>query len=210
VNELKTIDIKGKDYVLVHERIKYFRAIYPGYALVTTPVRLDESYCVMKAEIFDHRGNIVATGYAREVNGDSYINKTSYVENCETSAWGRALANFGIGVDSSVASADEVMNAMQNQHRKNGNGNGQQTRAQNLSELMKQAHADYVKEHADDIPEHFVCDFDLFKTEVRAEVKKKFKTVDKLKEFAWTPESIKPFVDKVDITKALRETNADA
>jgi hypothetical protein len=42
----------------------------------------------------------------------SYINKTSYVENCETSAWGRALANFAIGVDASVASADEVANAI--------------------------------------------------------------------------------------------------
>lgn len=45
----------------------------------------------------------------------SYINKTSFVENCETSAWGRALANFAIGVDASVASADEVANAIKNQ-----------------------------------------------------------------------------------------------
>ena len=45
----------------------------------------------------------------------SFINKTSYVENCETSAWGRALANFGIGLGTSVASADEVANAIENQ-----------------------------------------------------------------------------------------------
>ncbi len=52
---------------------------------------------------------------AEEEKGSTFINKTSYVENCETSAWGRALANFGIGLETSVASADEVKNAIANQ-----------------------------------------------------------------------------------------------
>ena len=55
---------------------------------------------------------------AEEEKGSTFINKTSYVENCETSAWGRALANFGIGLDTSVASADEVQNAIANQEPK--------------------------------------------------------------------------------------------
>ena len=57
----------------------------------------------------------VASGYAHEKQNSSFINKTSFIENCETSAWGRCLGNFGIGVDESVASADEVANAINNQ-----------------------------------------------------------------------------------------------
>ena len=59
-----------------------------------------------------------ASGHAEERRGSSFINKTSYVENCETSAWGRALGNFGIGLDTSVASYDEVANAIKNQTTK--------------------------------------------------------------------------------------------
>ena len=51
---------------------------------------------------------------AEEIKGSTFINKTSYVENCETSAWGRALANFGIGLETAVASADEIQNAISN------------------------------------------------------------------------------------------------
>jgi hypothetical protein len=68
----------------------------------------------MKASIFNSEGVVIATGHAHETKGSSYINKTSHVEVCETSAWGRALGNFGIGIDSSVASADEVQNAIIN------------------------------------------------------------------------------------------------
>ena len=58
---------------------------------------------------------MLANGLAEESKGSTFINKTSYVENCETSAWGRALGNLGIGLDTSVASADEVKNAIANQ-----------------------------------------------------------------------------------------------
>ena len=54
---------------------------------------------------------------AEEEKGSTFINKTSYLENCETSAWGRALGNFGIGIDTSVASANEVGNAIANQSK---------------------------------------------------------------------------------------------
>ena len=70
---------------------------------------------MVKAEIKDSTGRLIASGIAEEFKGSSYINKTSYVENCETSAWGRALGNFGIGLDTSVASANEVLNAVSNQ-----------------------------------------------------------------------------------------------
>ena len=115
---LQTVDIKGKPYVLVNERVKAFRENYPGYSLVTSVVELTDKRVVMCAAINNPEGTTVATGYAYEESGSSFINKTSYIENCETSAWGRALANFGIGIDSSMCSADELGNALLNQERK--------------------------------------------------------------------------------------------
>ena len=114
---LQTIDIKGKDYVLVNERLKYFRETYPSYSLISEIISDNEGVVTMKATISDDKGRILATGHAQEREGSTFINRTSHVENCETSAWGRALANFGIGIDTSVASAEEVANAIKNQDR---------------------------------------------------------------------------------------------
>jgi len=72
---------------------------------------LNDDKVVMQAIIKNDNGSIVATGTAYEKSNSTFINKTSYIENCETSAWGRALGNLGIGLDESVASADEVLNA---------------------------------------------------------------------------------------------------
>jgi hypothetical protein len=111
MTKLKTINIKGKEYVEVNERLKYFRENHPEHSLITEIIQCTEEHCVIKATIL-HGGVEVATGHAHEVRSASFINKTSFVEVCETSAWGRALANFGIGIDASVASAHEVANAI--------------------------------------------------------------------------------------------------
>lgn len=107
---MEKINIKGKPYVMVNERIKEFRTntIYKGYRLISEIVRLTDDDCVIKASILDDNGNVIATGFAQEDRTSSTINKTSFVENCETSAWGRALGNLGIGIDESIASAEEV------------------------------------------------------------------------------------------------------
>ena len=110
---MKTVNIKGKNYVEVNERLKYFREHFKGYSLLTDIVELSEERVVIKAKIISEEGVEVANGLAYELAGSSFINKTSYIENCETSAWGRALANFGIGLDNSVASADEVSQAIE-------------------------------------------------------------------------------------------------
>lgn len=115
MNKLKTVDIKGKNYVLVNDRLKYFRENFPGYSLVSEITHISETGVIIKATIVDANGITVATGHAHEKPDSSFINKTSFIENCETSAWGRALANYGIGIDDSVASADEVANAIKNQ-----------------------------------------------------------------------------------------------
>jgi hypothetical protein len=109
--KLKTINIKGKQYVEVNERLKYFRENYPDHSLITEVLQCTDEHCVMKATIL-HGGIELANGHAHEVKSASFINKTSFVEVCETSAWGRALANFGIGIDASVASAQEVATAI--------------------------------------------------------------------------------------------------
>ena len=113
--KLKTIDIKGKKYVTVNERLKYFREAFPDHGLLSEVVSMDSDSVCIKATICDENGKPIATGHASEERVSSNINKTSYVENCETSAWGRCLANFGIGIDENVASADELSNALERQ-----------------------------------------------------------------------------------------------
>lgn len=112
---LKTTDVKGKDYVEVNERIKAFRSICPCGAIITEMLSNENGVCVFKASVYDEEGHILGTGTAYEKESSSYINKTSYIENCETSAVGRALGMCGFGINTSVASAEEVENAINNQ-----------------------------------------------------------------------------------------------
>ena len=107
--KMKTIDIKGRPYVTVNERIKAFRNNYKDYALISEIVELGDTHCVMKASVIDPQGRVVATGFARETVSKSPINKFAFLENCESSCWGRALGNFGIGVDDAICSADEIL-----------------------------------------------------------------------------------------------------
>lgn len=119
---METINIKGKKYVTVNERLKAFRTVaeYAGYSLVTIAHELTNDICVMEAQIKNKEGVIIANGFAREVRtqAGSLVNATSYVENCETSAWGRALANFGIGIDENICSAQELLVALGMQQSK--------------------------------------------------------------------------------------------
>ena len=118
--KFKTTNIRGKQYVEVNERIKVFRqeeqyknwAINTEFPMLTT----DEALC--RCTITDRDGMVIAVGHAHEVKTASNINKTSYVENCETSAVGRALAMLGIGIDASIASANEVETAIEQQDDK--------------------------------------------------------------------------------------------
>lgn len=115
MNELATVKIKGKDYVMVNERIKAFRNNFKGFSLETEIIDITSESCTMRAVVRDDTGRIIATGTAQERKQSSNINNTSYVENCETSAWGRALGNLGIGVDTSIFSAEELSFALTNQ-----------------------------------------------------------------------------------------------
>ena len=109
---MKTINIHGKKYVEVKERIKHFRENYKGYALTSEVLELTDTRCVIISKVLDEKERVLATGIAYEILGSTNVNKTSFVENCETSANGRALANLGIMIDDSIASADEVQMAI--------------------------------------------------------------------------------------------------
>ena len=115
---IQTTDINGKDYAEVNQRIKAFRMVYPMGAIETEILSLENGVCVMKAVVFDEEGKSLGTGHAYEKESSSFINKTSYIENCETSAVGRALGMCGFGIDTSVASYEEVANAIENQKPK--------------------------------------------------------------------------------------------
>lgn len=134
---LKTTDIKGKAYVEVNQRIKAFRQLYPEGFIRTQLLSNENGVCVFKAEVgyyeiskyvddvhcwVDKEEFILATGTAYEKEQSSYINKTSFIENCETSAVGRALGMLGLGIDTSVASAEEVRNAINQQEARADEG----------------------------------------------------------------------------------------
>jgi len=112
---MQTVKIQGKDYVEVKERIIYLSEKYPMSYSITTKVRYyaSEKMWVVKAIL--KVNDQTFTGHAQEIIGDGYINKTSALENAETSAVGRACAMAGIGVIGSIASADEIVKS-QNRH----------------------------------------------------------------------------------------------
>lgn len=110
------VDIHGKQYNTVAERISAFRETDPTLTIETQLIFQDEERVIMKALIMDGE-RLISTGYAEEVRGASKINSTSALENAETSAVGRALAFFGLA-GTEIASADEVAGAIKQQHEK--------------------------------------------------------------------------------------------
>jgi len=104
----KAIDFKGKLYVLVSDRVLYFNETYPDGSIITELVsQADADLVIIKATVKPNEKQTF-TGYSQATWGEGYINKTSALENAETSAVGRALAFMGIGVIESIASADEI------------------------------------------------------------------------------------------------------
>ncbi len=120
---IKTTPIKGKNYAEVNQRIKAFRMCYPNGSITTEIISLENGVVTMKSTVQDEEGKILGTGLAFEKESSSFINKTSFIENCETSAVGRALGMCGFGIDASIASYEEVVNAIENQNKADGETN---------------------------------------------------------------------------------------
>lgn len=106
------VNIHGKEYQTVALRVATFRHDHPDYSLSTEIVYRDENCVVMKA-VISNGDTVLATGHSEEYRTSSSINKTSALENSETSAIGRALAALGYG-GTEFATADEVANAINN------------------------------------------------------------------------------------------------
>ena len=116
---IRTTNIKGKEYAEVNQRVKAFRTLYPEGFITTEILCREGGLCIIKATVgyyADGKSVILATGTAYEKEGSSQINRTSYIENCETSAVGRALGMAGFGIDTSIASADDMNNALLQQN----------------------------------------------------------------------------------------------
>lgn len=118
----KTGEVSGREYAEVNQRVKAFRTVYPTGFIITSMDSNENGVCVFTASCgyYGENGDpfTLGTGTAYEKEGSSFINSTSYIENCETSAVGRALGMAGFGIDTSVASAEEVQNAILNQGEK--------------------------------------------------------------------------------------------
>lgn len=149
---INTTNIKGKEYAEVNQRIKAFRMVYPEGSIETELQSCKDGICIFKAWVYGSKtwneekgwtNTLLGTGTAYEKEISSFINKTSYIENCETSAVGRALGMAGFGIDTSVASAEEVQNAIQQQDDMKPITTGNITILQNLIKTLPDAKVFY-------------------------------------------------------------------
>lgn len=138
----KTGEIQSKDYAEVNQRIKAFRMCHPNGTITTDIISIENGVVLMKASVYDEDGKVLGSGYAYEKENSTFINQTSYIENCETSAVGRALGMCGFGIDTSVASYEEVSNAMANQD----------DQKEKLTKKATPKQVEKVKELVSDIP----------------------------------------------------------
>lgn len=117
--KIKYTDVRGKNYAEVTQRVQAFRNLIPDGYITTDILKMDSGIVFMKAEVGyyaeDGRRVMLSTGLAFERQDASRINNTSFIENCETSAIGRALGFMGLGSESSIASAEELQNAIATQ-----------------------------------------------------------------------------------------------
>jgi len=111
------VNIHGRDYKTVIMRVNEFREKFTpadGWAIRTWLIHNEGDRVIIQASICDKDDHVVATGFAEENRKEGKINRTSAIENCETSAIGRALAAFGLGGEE-YCSADELLGALKQQ-----------------------------------------------------------------------------------------------
>lgn len=142
--EINMIDMKGKDYAMVPERVTAFRKLYPEGFIITEIAAMEGPVVIMKAKAGYYREDgtevILGTGLAREERGKGLVNTTSHIENCETSAVGRALGFMGLGINGGgICSAEELANAVtaQKQMKEDFEKEKKDIEAAKLAELEK-------------------------------------------------------------------------
>lgn len=116
-DEIQKMKVGNGDYAKVSERVNAFRKVYPTGSIETVIEDINENEIRIKAIISDENDNLIATGRATEekkAKGKMTINLTDMIENCETSAVGRALGFAGFGIDSDIASGEDMQKAKSN------------------------------------------------------------------------------------------------
>ena len=138
MDKLETVDIKGKPYVEVKTRVQWFRKNIENGCIETEIVHFDKESIMCKTKVHVN-GALVATGMAHEDKNASNVNKTSFVECCETSSVGRALGMLGIGIATSVDTAGTVAAAIAQQEDTERNDELMQYKAESLSSKLMMA-----------------------------------------------------------------------
>lgn len=105
--EITTIKIGKGNYATVNERVNAYRKVYPTGTIETEIEEITDNMVRMKTIVTDENGKVLATGRASEIKKGG-VNSTSMIENCETSAVGRALGLAGFGIKSSIASGEDI------------------------------------------------------------------------------------------------------
>ena len=113
----RTVKIGSSDYTLIVARVQDFREAHPDWGMHSELLYHDTERVIVKVWVTDPEGRVRGTGLAEEDRSASRVNSTSAMENCETSAFGRALASIGFGGDAAYASAEEVANAINTQNQ---------------------------------------------------------------------------------------------
>lgn len=108
-NEIEKMKLGSKGYAPTNERIIAYRKVYPMGRIETTIEEIRDDYVRTRTVVTDEEDNVIASGTASETNtGKNMVNKTSMLENCETSSVGRALGFAGFGADTAIASAEDM------------------------------------------------------------------------------------------------------
>jgi len=147
--EMKTVNIKGQDYVTVAERVKAFHKLYPQGQITSDLISEPNANRIVFKSVVDLGDDRVFTGYAAESIGDGFINKSAAMENAETSAVGRALGFAGIGIVDSVASVDEIDKAKTASKNPNLN-KPTNDQKKDVAELMHQLDIVYSPDNAEE------------------------------------------------------------
>ena len=144
------------DYEPVASRLDRFLKAHPDARVITDLVHYLADVAVFKCELWLNH-EIIATGWAEEIRGQGNVNKTSHLENCETGAVGRALANAGLsGSDFTKRPSREEMGKVQ---RMTESGNGTITESSNLATEKQQNMIRAVCKSMGKIPPHNLQSF---------------------------------------------------
>ena len=145
IGNIPTVSIKGKQYAIVVERHKHLLQRFPEARFNEEILHHDNDRVIVKVELYIS-DTIYSVGHAEEFRNSSYINKTSALENASTSALGRCLAAFGLS-GSEFASAEELVNALNNQGNNKQVSINEQIKKQTTETKLTALYSNWKKEN---------------------------------------------------------------